>query len=290
VAAVLASCPSVMMWDDHEIYDGYGSHRTDDTPQAQAMFAAAAQAFREFQVCHNPPRLGPHSYAYAFEVGDTAFMVTDGRTNRMATRQTLLGDPQLQAMAHWLDALRARGPKRLFVLTGTPVLYAHLVAFLHLTRVVGWESALTENVRDAWLAPHNQAECRRFLDLLFTFCRHAPATDVVLLSGDVHVSALGLLRSTRRGEEPLQIRQIVSSGIGSLPPSRLASLVFHLASLHSVGLPGSPFRGALQRFPQRAWHLLARRNFAIIEAGRPLTVRFVAEGPHGLDAFERTWE
>jgi hypothetical protein len=285
VAEVLASCPSIMMWDDHEIYDSYGSHPDDEAPPAQAIFAAAARAFREFQICHNPPRLGPHSYAYAFEVRDTAFVVTDGRTNRMRSHQTMLGDPQLQDIERWLQALTARCPQHLFVLTATPVLYAHLVAFLKLIQVVGWESPLTENVQDAWLAPHNQAECRRLLRMLFAFCRLSPATEVSILSGDVHVSALGLIRSTQPGEAQLQIRQIVSSGIGSLPPSRLASLLLHLAAATPVALPESPFLGALQRFPQSQKYFLARRNFALIEAGRPLTVRFVAEGTQRLEYF-----
>jgi PhoD-like phosphatase len=285
VAEVLASCPSIMMWDDHEIYDSYGSHPDDETPQAQAIFAAAARAFREFQVCHNPPRLGPHSYAYAFEVCDTAFVVTDGRTNRMRARQTMLGDQQLQALERWLHTLTARRPQHLFLVTATPVLYVHLIAFLKLVQVVGWESPLTENIQDAWLAPHNQAECRRLLHMLFAFCRHSPATKVVILSGDVHVSALGLIRSTQPGDEQLQIRQIVSSGIGSRPPSRLAALLFQLAAAHPVALPESPFVGSLQRFPQGTRYFLARRNFALIEAGSPLTIRFVAEAKQGPEYF-----
>ena len=41
VAAVLASVPNVMTWDDHEIYDGYGSHDDDGEPSQQAFFLAA---------------------------------------------------------------------------------------------------------------------------------------------------------------------------------------------------------------------------------------------------------
>src|SRR5215216_4617266 len=55
VAAVLGSCPNVMMWDDHEIFDGYGSNDNDHTPAAMARFQAAAQAFTEFQMPLSPP-------------------------------------------------------------------------------------------------------------------------------------------------------------------------------------------------------------------------------------------
>jgi hypothetical protein len=78
----------------------------------------------------------------------------------------VLGDQQLQEVERWLHALTARRPQHLFLVTATPVLYVHLVAFLKLIQVVGWESPLTENIQDAWLAPHNQAECRRLLRML----------------------------------------------------------------------------------------------------------------------------
>src|SRR6188768_2953084 len=55
VAAVLSTCPSLMMWDDHEIYDGWGSNDNDVTDAAQARYKAAEQAFKEFQDPLNPP-------------------------------------------------------------------------------------------------------------------------------------------------------------------------------------------------------------------------------------------
>ena len=53
VAEALASLPSIMMWDDHDIFDGWGSY--SDEEQASAVFgtifAAARTCFSLFQLC-----------------------------------------------------------------------------------------------------------------------------------------------------------------------------------------------------------------------------------------------
>jgi alkaline phosphatase D len=68
---VLRSFPTYMIWDDHEIFDGWGSYREPElaaqvtnswkleNPQenlnlARAMFKAATQVYEEYQHSHNP--------------------------------------------------------------------------------------------------------------------------------------------------------------------------------------------------------------------------------------------
>ncbi|MBU4520066.1 MAG: hypothetical protein KJ677_11680, partial [Gammaproteobacteria bacterium] len=50
-AALLATVPSVMMWDDHDIIDGWGSHPAElhHSPVFQGIFAVARTAFELFQ-------------------------------------------------------------------------------------------------------------------------------------------------------------------------------------------------------------------------------------------------
>ena len=51
IAPVLASVPTVMMWDDHDIMDGWGSHPAElhDSPVFQGIFDVAKAAFALFQ-------------------------------------------------------------------------------------------------------------------------------------------------------------------------------------------------------------------------------------------------
>ncbi|MBK7830229.1 hypothetical protein [Nannocystis sp.] len=63
VAAMLASIPTVMMWDDHDIFDGWGSY-PDSRHRSQVyqgIFAAARRWFCVFQLHRRPARRRPTS-------------------------------------------------------------------------------------------------------------------------------------------------------------------------------------------------------------------------------------
>ncbi len=53
-AAAMASIPSIMMWDDHDIFDGWGSYSCEmqHCPLFQTMFKHARRAFWVFQMQH----------------------------------------------------------------------------------------------------------------------------------------------------------------------------------------------------------------------------------------------
>jgi phosphodiesterase/alkaline phosphatase D-like protein len=273
VRAVLSSCPSVMMWDDHDIFDGYGSHDDDHEPAAQAYFAAAKQAFSEFQASHNPDPLGPSSFAFGFELGDIAFLVLDGRSNRSYGRGRILGDAQLRLVAQHLEGLAKKNLKHLFVVTGVPIVHAPVAAALYAFEIAPGVEEAEDDLRDSWAAPNNLSETRRLLLTLFNFGR-AAGTQVSILSGDVHVATVGAIESSlpaHRGPTgaAARIHQVVSSGIGYMPPSGVAGWLIKkaIASVDgSVRLAGMDIVGQLLPFqgsPHR--YLLARRNFAIVK-------------------------
>src|SRR5690606_21074089 len=52
--AAMAGIPTIMMWDDHDIFDGWGSFSTEmqQSPLFQVMFRHARRAFWVFQMQH----------------------------------------------------------------------------------------------------------------------------------------------------------------------------------------------------------------------------------------------
>ncbi len=61
---VLCSLPAVMMWDDHDITDGWGSRvdsfagsTSDFKPEWKSLFSAASRAFSVMQASRNPGTL-----------------------------------------------------------------------------------------------------------------------------------------------------------------------------------------------------------------------------------------
>jgi hypothetical protein len=153
VRRVLASVPTYMMWDDHDIRDGWGS-MAQDSPTLAARFPRGRKIFEKFnsyfedcrdvywhfQGCHNPlppdtvnvslPNYfaGPplhgsrEAMPYAFRCGRTVLLVLDSRGKRDIFRDELpvLGSTQWQFIDAVLDQL-ASDVEALVVVTPTPI-------------------------------------------------------------------------------------------------------------------------------------------------------------------------
>ncbi|WP_309895757.1 alkaline phosphatase D family protein [Archangium sp.] len=290
VAAVLGAVPSLMMWDDHDIFDGWGSY-DEVTPADRAFFEAARTAFEEFQARLNPPRFSD-SYGFGWVSNGLGFLVLDGRSHRSWKEQTVIGRGQWAEVDAWLEAQVSAGLERLYVVTGIPPLHAQVAAACNLLEKLGISSFLGD-VRDSWMAPNNSEELRKLLNRLFEFRKRSPGTAVTLLGGDVHVGTTARLRSRmpahkrNDGDQP-ELTQVVSSGIGSEPPDGLVRKVVELGTgSESVDMYQDLFTGKLLELPGNPdGRLLFRRNFAVLELGtggqwdpdRNLRVRFFAEG------------
>jgi hypothetical protein len=131
VQYVLANIPTYMVWDDHEIRDGWGSFAADSPTLAEryergmrifekynAYFEDARDVYWHFQMTHNPPFAVNHltppatpgplpmsarpisgtrvAMPFAFQCGRVAVLVTDSRGDRDVWRTTfpVLGQPQ----------------------------------------------------------------------------------------------------------------------------------------------------------------------------------------------------
>ncbi len=102
------------MWDDHEIFDRYGSNDRDRAPAAGARFEATAQPFAELQMPLSPDdRVGEAGFGWLAKHGDVAVLVLDGRSQRKLGNRQHLGQPQLEALELRLDELqRSSSPAR----------------------------------------------------------------------------------------------------------------------------------------------------------------------------------
>ncbi len=153
VRKVLANTPVYMMWDDHDIRDGWGSGASDSETlvakhtRGRAIFDKCHAYYRDcrdiywhFQGCHNPrpsdgvdpalpnyidgPPLSPARYAmpYAFRCGRLVVLMLDSRGERDVFREVLpiLGGQQWQFIDHVFNSL-APDVEALVVMTPTPI-------------------------------------------------------------------------------------------------------------------------------------------------------------------------
>jgi hypothetical protein len=123
---VLCSLPAVLMWDDHDITDGWGSRedsfREDSTqefmPKWQELFATASEMFKLMQASRNPAPLSngfSTGFDTCFKVGKAGFVIADLRSNRNSRRFKTIrkGKPaydgqiwlpeQLDTIKHWVN-------------------------------------------------------------------------------------------------------------------------------------------------------------------------------------------
>jgi len=268
VANALASCPSVMMWDDHEIYDGWGSNNGDRTTDLVKRFRIARQAFADFQVPHNPDPLEPGSFAFGFDLNDTGVLAVDGRSNRDYPNGVLLGDAQIRAIERWLGTMAPKELRHLLVVTGVPLVYVPVIGILKFIEMFGATPEPLDDLRDAWSATNNLTDCRRLLLALFNFAKNSPKTMVTILSGDVHVGALGQIESNLHvvNGRPLRLYQVTSSGIARPPPSGTEAQLLDMADAgRDHDLVGSDIVGRLLTVAgSDRRHMVTRRNFAVV--------------------------
>jgi len=258
VAAVLTACPNIMTWDDHDIDEGWGSNPFDDQPWRRVFFQAARQAFSEFQASIGCPGIDPGSFACGFTHGEVAFLLLDGRSHRLYKERRVLGEPQIEAARAWLHALPS-AIRRVYVVLGIPPVHAKLATAAAILKWTPLSEPYAADLRDGWAAPNNAEECARLMKVLFDFYASHPASEVTILSGDVHVANIGKIEGPRGGV----IWQVTSSGIGSPAPQGLAGWLMEKVSRNPVDL-GAGVRGQLMPIMPDGHDLMMRRNFAIL--------------------------
>ena len=229
--------PTCMIWDDHEIGDGWGSHHLSGEgtrnglgrilPELEArglsvgdgleligrMFRAARQTYLEYQHSHNPPTV-EGVFDYAFGRGGCAFYVLDGRGQRDIGRDSyrILGREQFERFAAWAKALTVEETPFAFVVSAVPVVHTR-AAIVQADEHLG---SLGDDLRDAWEHELHDVERTALMDVLFELA--ARGIRVCVLSGDVHVSAVFAVDD----EQGHRIYQLTSSAITynlSLPQS-----------------------------------------------------------------------
>lgn len=266
VAAVLTSCPSVMMWDDHDIDDGWGSNDEDDQGWRRLFFAAARQAFIEFQVSLNPPAIDTSSFACGFSHGDLAFLLLDGRSHRLYKEGRVLGTGQLEVARKWLEAQPAT-LRRLYLVLGIPPVHAKMATIFAILKWLPIHEDFASDLRDAWVSPNNRGECTALMDVLVNFLATHPGTDLTILAGDVHVASIGRLERLeadgQANRRSLLVWQVTSSGIGSPPPKGLSGWVVEKVTRSPVDL-GAAIQGRLIPVAPDGNDVLLRRNFAVL--------------------------
>lgn len=279
VRSVFRRYPQYMIWDDHEIMDGWGSLTAaerkeklshlfqDDDHEANyqlvmLMFVAASRVYWEYQHCHNPdtnPNTKPvnlsqlETYQWDYNVDHGAFglfaMDLRGHHDCESNGYHLLGPAQFQRFEAWINSDAVKKKKALFILSPVPMVHWN-ETFVN-TADFG---SLKDDFMDEWGHKTNHEERNQVLDLLLKRS-HKSGQSIVILSGDVHCASA--FRITNERYPKAKLFNVTSSAISRSPAPKLAtSAIQKTAPIDSY--PGGKF--------EQLYRFSGANNFALINA------------------------
>ncbi|UZE24712.1 alkaline phosphatase D family protein [Pseudomonas sp. B21-056] len=242
---VFARYPQYMIWDDHEIMDGWGSRtdeeriaiisrifKTDDNATDRklvtSMWTAARTAYFEYAHSHNPDTgiskgslKKPESciWDYSFEKGGVPFYMLDLRGHHDVEspehKNFILGTQQVERFKTWLTSNEHTSSPVLFVISSVPVVHWKSV----LLTVGSWFDSAKDDCMDEWDHSTNHTERNLLLDAAFQALDKGGKT-LVFISGDVHCAAA--FRLSHNDYRKASVYQITSSAISRMPAGQLA--------------------------------------------------------------------
>ncbi|MDF2366820.1 alkaline phosphatase D family protein [Sneathiella sp.] len=220
MSRMLASIPSVMMWDDHDIFDGWGSFPDDllESKVFKYIFGTAKKYFEMFQIRSrfNTSLLDNKAEHYAFALKFQGYNVLalDNRAERTLDR--------VMSEAQWdkvIEYLKKTTDGHLLVLSAVPVVYRDFSAIEKTFEITPWEEELTDDLKDHWRSKNHEGERARLIHWLLENAKlRDTKSKTVILSGDVHIGCIGVIHDSKRQRK---VHQVVSSGIVHPAPSRL---------------------------------------------------------------------
>jgi hypothetical protein len=263
VAPVLASIASLMMWDDHDIFDGWGSWsaKWQECATFQGIWAAARESFALFQLAARPDDL-PHGFSdrggghfgFACRIGGIGILMPDLRSER--TRERVLGE------AGWCDFMAALESMadchEVLLVSSMPLVTPRLAVLERFFDLMPGHQTWQDDLVDQWPSNAHWDEWRRLLQALTRFSARTGAR-ITSLSGEIHLGALGLIESGAT-----RIFQLTSSGIAHPPPPAWVVRGLEWASSRTLR-PADDLSVEMLPLPGLGGRFLRRRNWLELE-------------------------
>ncbi len=263
LAPVLASVPSIMMWDDHDVFDGWGSwpDERQACPVFQGVGSVAREYFTLFQLAAKADDLpdnfadprGGH-FGCAFKIGGIGIAAPDLRSGR--TRRRVMDENGWHGFLAGLEGLQAC--RSVLIMSSVPLVNADLSPIERLMCLIPRYQRVQDDLRDQWQSMAHRDEWARMLRHLADFSARTGAV-VTSLSGEIHLGAFGVVES---GDG--QIYQLTASGIVNPPPPAPVVAVYEWLGRRPIAVaPGLSTQSL--KIPGHNRRFLRRRNWLSLD-------------------------
>ena len=270
-AAVFSEIPQIMMWDDHDIFDGWGSYPREqqECPVFKGIYEIARENFRLFQLqardqadLSDATLSDQPAFSYGHRIGDFGILALDMRSER--TQDQVMSRQTWDRVYKWMDEEvgKATSCKHLLVMSSIPVVYVNSNM---LEAALGWipgQQELEDDFKDQWVSRTHMEERLRLIHRLLLFSKEAGCR-VTIVSGDVHVAALGYIESKRDPEydEANVVNQLISSAMNHPPPSGLIIYLMEKVMGDKVEDVDRGITTQMLKFPGSSQRFIGKRNW-----------------------------
>ncbi|MCG7624265.1 alkaline phosphatase D family protein [Epibacterium sp. Ofav1-8] len=251
---IMARVPTLAIWDDHDICDGWGSlyRRKTHSEVGQCLYRVAREMYLLFQhaaVEADIPDLfldkTGTSLSWQRALPGVQFLAPDLRAER--------GRRQVMGAYGWsaTEAMQP-GTEHTFLISSVPLLGPRLSLVERFMLMIPTMQKYEDDLRDQWQSRAHRAEWVRMLKQVLKWHETSPVT---VVSGEIHLATRAEMQAR---EAPVQ--QLVASGIAHrAPPQAYARGLGTLAGLGDAPVPGHPIR--IHPLPGQKHRYAAERNY-----------------------------
>lgn len=182
----------------------------------------------------------------------------DNRTERTPTQ--IISDANWKnTLVPWLNNRPQGKSDHLFLLSAVPVVYRRFDLTSDVLKAIPGHQEPEDDLIDHWSHKWHEGERSKLVQHLFRIVEEKGFRTACILSGDVHVGALGVLHHKKTGRK---IPQIISSAIVNREPSWLQWVGLIAASTDDdFDIPATDVRVTMEKPIQSDSKYIRARNF-----------------------------
>lgn len=285
IAKTLAAIPSIMMWDDHDIFDGWGSQppALQNCELFQLIFKIARKYFEVFQIRghNNVSRISDDNYSLQLRFRNFEIFSLDNRSHR--TNHQIMSDRQYHELAKYLkrdlfDDMPEKLQSQKTLLFSIPVPIAHLnykkrtEGILRFQLKFHFRYSFNDDALDHWDHENHITEQKHLLDFIFNLADITAPTYAHIISGDVHSAGAG--RIVKEGDDGTRIvNEFISSPIVYKPIGRFQQFLLSRLSDQYSEVDGYQVSINKLGFGTKPAETIYQRNFAAFYKGQGMGLR-----------------
>lgn len=281
VSKVLATIPSIMSWDDHDIFDGYGSYedKYQNSDIFKIIYACARKYYILFQLrtLYNTTICGQkNELTQVLQLFNSLFLLPDTRTNRSKQEVTLYAVEDINAKLLLDKKLKVQFENIEHLVFVLPIPIGHKESFTFLQMLSNFINTfylrfnnlnfIEDDIVDQWDHYDRIVARKNFMNYMYFLATHFPKLKQgIIFSGDLHQGGISNLYYQQNESTLLTFNQIVSSPISNTPTSGFLSKVLELLTVATFRVDDKIID--IKKISDKKWYL-HHKNFAIVKESK----------------------